>query len=112
MVNMKNKSMKYKIIALKILVILLTILLLVVQLLAAALILLYLKENYYILGLIFFWIVAPIFTVGIETNYDEFEEQEVEKWEKLTFKRTIKFMFKYYLHVFDELVWYFVGDFL
>ncbi len=97
--------MKKKIIGLKILVIILTVLLFILGSGGIIIVLLYLKENYFIIGGIVFFIVSLVYLLGVNSNYLEFEE-EVSKWEKLTFKRTIKFIVKYHFHIVDEIILY------
>ncbi len=98
--------MKKKIIGLKILVIILTVLLFILESGAIIIVLLYLKKNYFIIGGIAFFIVSLIYWGGVNSNYLEFEKEEVSKWEKLTFKRTIKFIVKYHFHIVDEIILY------
>lgn len=100
---MSNKDIKLKLRILEIIIRIATVILYFLELYITARIILYLKDHYFYLGLIAFFIAFIIFTMLGPTDFKKFEEEEVEKWEELTFKRTIKFAYKYHRYAFNRM---------
>ncbi len=95
--------MKNKIRILKLLSFILSFLIIVIEMLVIIFLLKYLMENVHLIIAIFLVIIVAVI-IGIihscdkTEDYEKFEKNEVAKWDKITFKRLIDFMFKYHIY--------------
>ncbi len=101
--------MKNKIRALKLFTIILTILIVILELTILFFIIKYLIKNDHkviglLLGVSIFFIQVASSSLELMTSYENFEENEVSKWESLTPKRIIKFMVKYHLGIMTSFL--------
>ncbi len=102
--------MKNKIVGLKILTFILTCIIAIIEVVMVIYLAKYFANNDHLIIGIFIVLIAIIiaalfYSSKFRIYYEEFEEKEVKKWEYLTGKRIIKFMFKYHLSVISDIVY-------
>ncbi len=100
--------MKNKIGILKVLAFILSFLIIILEGIVIIALLKYLIKNGHLIGAIFLIsitavIIGIIHGCEITDNYEKFEKNEVGKWDKITFKRAIVFMFKYHIDFMNNL---------
>ncbi len=100
--------MKNKIRILKVLAFILSFLIILIETLVIFYLLKYLIKNGHLIRAIFLMIITVVILGIIHScdktdDYEKFEKNEVEKWDEITFKRAICFIFKYHIHFLINL---------
>lgn len=98
---MSDKDIKWKLGQLEKIIRIATVILYFLELYIAVNLIEYLRHRYFYIGLIVFFSTTFFFLIPFSTDFKRFKAEEVEKWEKMTIKRTIKFIYKCHWYSFN-----------